>query len=43
MADWKAAIAGWAKRESKLPGSAAGARGQYIPRAADYETDSNFL
>lgn len=43
MADWKAAVAGWAKRECKLPGGAAGTRGQYIPSAADYDTESNFL
>lgn len=43
MADWKAAVAGWANRESKLPGGAAGARNQSIPGAADYEAENNFL
>lgn len=43
MTDWKAAVLGWAKRESKLPGGAAGARNQSIPGAADYEAENNFL
>ena len=43
MTDWRAAVSGWAKRERGLHGSAAGARAQRIPGAADYDADNNFL
>ena len=43
MTDWRTAVAGWAKRERGSHGSAAGARAQHIPGAADYDADNNFL
>ncbi len=43
MTDWRTAVAGWAKRERGSHGSAAGARSQRIPGAADYDADNNFL
>lgn len=43
MTDWRTAVAGWAKRERGLHGSAAGDRAQRIPGAADYDADNNFL
>ena len=43
MTDWRTAVVGWAKRERGSHGSAAGARAQHIPGAADYDADNNFL